>query len=426
MKCLNLHGRLAQLLRVGEPFDELSGIKSMNEAELDLVVAKFCADAGQALKEAWRKLNESQSEVIEPLQVALGKFMGTVGKFGDTGMFQEGLENQLGNPDPLMLKGLFRENVLADSSNLRALTSNYKIIFSTLQEYEYIDNWSQQNTKLKKVDWERNRNIPLFLVEIAKGKHPGIKGPREAELKDLEETFGTLRKYYKTICKANCGMFPGDVGYINKSMLIEVEAKDKNSANKFYEEIVKREKELTAHDDPLIVAGDSAPSQNKFKFMVYAPLPFFTEHRDKHLTEEFAAFDSSMSLKSSFQTMIYCKLDVNDKEKMLLELLDAFSIPELIQILGKNEEAQGVIFDSSSYANSIVKEALKPDSTQIILIQGRRPLSLRILMDTKVVKEGSLSIQEAIQAYQYTGPLFQVLTHFFWHFRQIQCLITGF
>lgn len=196
---LNLHSLLASKLLVGEFLDELSGICSMTEIELDTAITSFVDEAVEIIKRECRLLKEHDASPAGAAESALSKFAGPVGKFGDNRMFQEGLENQIGTPDPFILKGIIRDNVLADGSRNRSLTSNYRIVFCDLQEYarllgnrfeyEYV---ADRGIKLKEEDVVEN--IPIFLLEVAKGLHPGIQGPSEAELKDLADNFKKLRE----------------------------------------------------------------------------------------------------------------------------------------------------------------------------------------------------------------------------------------
>jgi hypothetical protein len=61
----------------------------------------------------------------------------------------------------------------------------------------------------------------------------------------------------------------------------------------------------------------------------------------------------------------------------------------------------------------IAEAALRTESDDIsehkmVFIQGRRNLSLRDLMALEEVRRAGLRVEEAIQLYQYTGPIFQV------------------
>jgi hypothetical protein len=416
VRILNLNGRLARQLKIGEPGDELSGIRQMDLAELETALDKFCASARRALFKQWKNLKEASDSGIGDVEIVLSKFTGTVGKFGDTGLFQEGLENQLGSPDPLVLKGLLRENVLADGAKDRKVTTNYKIVFSDYQEYvrvfgnpsEYLASWSPDQTMLSEKEWDQNRNIPVFLLEIAKGMHPSIKGPNEVELKDLANVFEALRKTWWNICKANCGMFPGEIGHVLHMVQVEVKAINSESARRLYEDIACLGKQVSETDEPLIDAGDSAPLQACFEFAVYAVDYHFTKNSlIPDMKERFEKIDPTTSIKCSHRAFIYCDIEKGDKETSLRELLCTFDHQKLIQILGQEHDLDGS-FEASACIDSIVKEALKTDRARVALIQGRKRLTLRQLMEVPIIKVAKLSIIEAIQAYQYTGPLFQV------------------
>jgi hypothetical protein len=223
---------------------------------------------------------------------------------------------------------------MAIGSEITKVTSNYKIRFSDKQEYarlfghpdEYLDTWWYDlGLKLSRDDWSTNKKIPIFLMEVAKGLRPNIKGPGEAELKELKDTFIDLRKHYIDICEINHGVFPGDAGHVN------IGVEDKLS-------------------------------------------------------------------------YIYCELEPhNEMEKGLRERLNRLDASVLIQIL---EEA--VVIEKSECIDRIVKEALKVDGVKrVTLMQGRRRISLRESMSIPAVHEAGLSVQEAIQAYQYSGPLSQ-------------------
>jgi hypothetical protein len=154
------------------------------EEALDL----FVKDLVSVVKSEWSLLKKTGSSGIGNLEVkeAMSKYAGTVGTFGDTEMFQDGLENQLGSPDPFILTGILRDNVLSDQSRERSITSNYKIVFSLVQKYARVlgnpfEYERGSSTKLEQKGM--HEDIPNFLIEVAKGLHPKIEGPTETELK---------------------------------------------------------------------------------------------------------------------------------------------------------------------------------------------------------------------------------------------------
>jgi hypothetical protein len=90
---LNLTGCLARRLKTGEIFDQLSGIRQMSTEELNVAVSLFAEDVGNMLKAECSKLRNSvQTNLKTEAEKAMSKFTGDPAMFGDTIMYQEGLE----------------------------------------------------------------------------------------------------------------------------------------------------------------------------------------------------------------------------------------------------------------------------------------------------------------------------------------------
>ena len=69
--------------------------------------------------------------------------------------------------------------------------------------------------------------------------------------------------------------------------------------------------------------------------------------------------------------------------------------------------------DKEDHISAIIRKVLDPGSNtqsgpRVVLVQGRRSLRLRDLMCLPEVMAAELRVEEAIQAHQYTGPLYQV------------------
>ena len=93
---LNLSGRLARLFKVGEPFDEMSGVKQMGEADIETLLDEFVCEVRRVVRKEVKNIKaESLAFVHSQQNVLNSKFV--VGKFGDTEMFLDGLESQLGS-----------------------------------------------------------------------------------------------------------------------------------------------------------------------------------------------------------------------------------------------------------------------------------------------------------------------------------------
>ncbi len=420
VKCLNLDELFVRLLKVGVPMDELSAVRKMSDAEIDTLLDSFHAAVTHVLRAELTRLGEpGQTAGSGQVEEALNKFTGAVGRFGDSAMFQEGLESQLGSPDPFILKGILREHV----STERSITSNYKINFSNEQEYARVFGHPSEYERSHKTilpESECSEDIPIFLQEIAKGLHSAIKGPSEAELRDLTTSFKKLRRCYDEICRMNNGTFPGEFGHVHKSKKIEISTKDLPTSRNFFKNLVnigKDRYEQYGLAFSLVGTVDPLPSQHQFKFMVYGPLRFFSDHKDQELVALFATMEPSVRvLKSSCRVYVYCDVDRADKEAMLRELLGSFEVDgrfdvdDLHEIFCEEAMPSGLPATEASSVciDNIVHAALKPEDSSIVLIPGRRRLGLREMMQIPEVKTAELRVEEAIQAYQYTGPLFQV------------------
>ena len=285
---LNLDGRLARQLRVGNPFDEYSGLREMGEEECDELLRNLVEEVAPVFKAELKRLKQNRHVTAdsgtEDISAVRSKFFGFDGKFGDTEMFQEGLESQLGHADPLLLKGILREH----SSTVRKVTSNYKIDYSDKDEYARVFGHPEEYEIEESIlpQGERfnpeNGDIPIFLLEVAKNLHT-IKGPGFAELRELKDHFKNLRKRYDDVCKSNTsGVFPGENGHVH---------------------------------------------------LGYA----------------------------------YCEVVASNSDN-------------------------------------------NPSHLEKTVLQSRRRVGLRELMKLEVVEDAKLRLEEALQAYQYTGPLFQVLS----------------
>ena len=402
-RSLNLDGLLACRLKAGFLFDELSGIRETTEAELDKQLLSFFLAVSHAVKREWKKLQDPCSSPSAEVETVMNKFTGIVGKFRDAVMFQEGLVNQIGSPDPYILKGILHDNVLAEGSKKRSVTSNYKLLFDDSQEYARILGNPQEytkdsHTKLQDSDLRNNRDIPIFLKEVAKGLHPETKGPSETELKDLEPEFKKLRERFETTLKENDGCFPGDIGHVQKSMEIEFEASNLDTAKRIHEALVTKSKTMTNNVSFEI---GSMPSGNSVTVSVFAPLSFFSSKADKDLAAWFQTL--GFLKKHTNRCYIYCDLSHKQSDghapASLQDQLKSSDLPVLRQISGLQHGTKEDCIDK------ILKE---PNQPQISLMQGRRALSLRQLMELPDVKNAELRVEEAIQAHQYTGPMFQV------------------
>ena len=437
VKSFNLNGRLASLLNSGDIFDQMSGIRTMNETEMKMALRMFGEVVEDIVMDAWRKVTDMKrmdqglnytSQVIKEID----KFAGDLGKFGDEKMFQEGLEAQIGIPDPLILKGIFRENVLRPDSGNKRVSPNYKIVNSDKLEYaRLLGNPSEYSkdseTLLTDSEMRDFDGIPIYLAEVALRKHSVegqsgghsetekgrlVGGPSAAELKDLRPEFEKLKDLYKTICGQTNGIFPGDTGYTQKSLEIRLEGKSElPTLTALKDEIEEQLKAFNIEAAARVVVVESSETAMFSTVTVFWPIVSDDSRNfEAWLKHEFRKLEAG--LKQFPVTYLYCEeaAELNREENLaeLRELLMRLDDSQLLQIcegLGsapssKDERVKLIVADARK-TGGITRPAID-------FRQGRRRLSLRELMSVKEVRDAELRVEEAIQAYQYTGPLFEV------------------
>ena len=415
VKSFNLNGRLAASLSSGDLFDQLSGIRGMEESELKTALRKFGEDVEYIVLEAWK--SEIQADKyhglnnINQVEKEMDKFAGNLGKFGDEKMFQEGLEAQIGIPDPLILKGIFRENVLRPDSGNKRVSPNYRIVNSDKLEYARLlghqsEYSAYSETLLTDSELRQFNGIPFYLAEVALGKH-SVGGPSEAELKDLQPEFKHLKELYEKICCQTKKIFPGDTGYTQKSLEINLEGKAAQlNVAALKDEI---EKQLKAFKIEAAGAVLVESSESPIFTTVTVFWPIVSEG-----SQEFEAWLKKVphggTTKGS--TYLYCdeaaKLNRDENLEKLQELLTGLDDSQLLQICEGLGSAPST---KEERVERIVAEARNTGGIErpaIDFRQGRRRLSLRALMSVKEVRDAELRVEEAIQAYQYTGPLYEV------------------
>jgi hypothetical protein len=141
-RSLGLDCVLARHLKVGDLFDQLSGIKAMTESELQQALDLFASDVRVILHgELWKLKNVGS--MSEQAKAVMSKFTGGfTGRFGDSNTFQGGLEREIGIPDPAILKGIFRENMSETGSKNQFRTSSLRdcleILLSMLPETRFL------------------------------------------------------------------------------------------------------------------------------------------------------------------------------------------------------------------------------------------------------------------------------------------------
>ena len=418
-RSLRFENTLANLLPTGPVFDPLQEIKEMSDHKIREIITEASNEVFRNFVAEKEKLKRADNGFPAEVESTMSKFTGDVGKFGDIGMFEEGLENQIGNPDPYILKGIIRENASEDGFDRLSVNPNYSIVYSPFYEYSRLlghpSEYNTEKTELKEEDLKGNEDIPIFLLEVAKGLHrDGATGPTLSELQDLKLEFVKLRKSYEQVSKTNeesigQAMFPGDIGYAHKSMQLKITAENSQTAKKIYSIIAK----LSGDSKGCFISAGFPPTPNDkvFTVSVFGAFSFFSTNNADSLQEKLKDLVSGANLQRSDIVYIYCNLEHQGcNESRLKEMLNKFSSTAISQISGLD----GVSHEE--HVSAIVKKALGPanhsadsahSGVRIVLVQGRRHFGLRDLMCLPEVKAAKLRVEEAIQAHQYTGPLYQ-------------------
>ena len=404
VKQMNLTGRLARLLDIGDLFDQMSGIKRMSENQLETVAKEFGKEVADILKERKKELISNPTKEKD-MQEIMGKFDSS-GKFGDAEMFKEGLENQLGPADPFILKAIFREHMPIKNSD-RVITGNYKIpVDSTLE--------------LARVLGTNDAEAYLFQLARDSKKDPeNTKGPAEAELRDLRFEFRKLREIHSAI-EIGPGYFPGDVGYVQKSLEFEFEVEMADS--ELQNVLRKIEEQFDPLKNPGSLLIENMKDSRRKTFTLYAPISFYQSGKHRSILID------ECNLKATSNEHIYFYYEhIQNKASndTLLDFLDnklrTFEVGALREIYGTDAPSdKQVIIDEilknfrteilENQTNDMSKSsAIKFWKNRISLLPGRRNMTLRELMQVDIVRSANLRVEEAIQAYQYTGAMYEVI-----------------
>jgi hypothetical protein len=415
-RSLNLDTLFASLLPPGTLYDELAGIKELDHKQIKVIFAKYMQYLEKAFTFRWEKLKQENTAQSLFVDDVMNKFSGDLGKFGDPAMFHEGLENQIGSPDPFVLKAILREH-LGDGSEVNQITSNYKIIFNNVIEFsrlfghpqEYDKDFLPKASKLDERDICENPNIPIFLLEVAKGLIDG-NGPSMAELRDLQPEFEKLQIEYKRIVESSdCQVFPGDFGDAQLCMRLTITSEDVARAKLLHADL------KLLHAKPFrgakFIDAGFPPSGSSFTVSVYGSFSFFNGDDDKVVEEDIKRMleqsGSLVTLVRSDVVLLYGDFPHEKDQKALLKDflmgMDLWMLSKLSGLRGNDSKDAHV----SRLVEGTFDCAPSTGSKSIVLMQGRRRLSLRELMNVPEVKKAGLRFEEAVQAYQYTGPLFQ-------------------
>jgi hypothetical protein len=325
-------------------------------------------------------------------------------------MFEKGLENVIGSADPTILKAILQENVLISTAAKKFKTPNYGLVTSDLLEYVRllgnIDEYERnEHTKLSDDVIRENKNIPIFLLEVARGMHGKVRGPTEAELKDLEPVFQQIRELYNRVAD---GGFPGDIGDVQHSVDFvcsnaEIAQEIISITNAFVRPLQLRPGKEPGPDHDCFIFLDTtkAPTVGPFAITVcYRDIDSVAFEALK--SKIMSSFGSSVSIEDR-KKVVYCE---HGNEEALVDHLKTLNIQNLRAKAGLSAaDEEGCI---KQILTSYRTETDEWKQSGTIRKQGRISKTLRELMAIDVVIEAGMRVEEAIQAYVYTGPSYLV------------------
>ena len=194
-RSLNLHEQLARLLKKGNLFDGLKGLKDLKESEVDEHIQEVCAEFMEILPIILRKglfelRNRKKLSAREYKNTKFCMDKAHTGSFAKLEDFYEGPEKFIGTPNPKIWDSIMREHCTRPNSSKTYRSPNYNFDFCPSQEYEFVtdpkpgttyphmnhrDGW----TEVEKAQWlgERGRE-QVKLEEVM--KRPEVE---QAELK---------------------------------------------------------------------------------------------------------------------------------------------------------------------------------------------------------------------------------------------------
>ena len=412
VKQLRLEAALARHLRVGTLMDGLKGVCSMNEDDLHAALDKFCEEVSSIVLDAWKRLKDGRLRSTCDSDVDIRRTMDKyrdegrfLGNFGTKFMFDGGLESELGIPDPCILRAILREHVEANDSGQSFFSSNYGLVTTPRHEFARLFGDPKE--------YNSDESIPRFLLETA-------NGPSETELQQLTDLFTQLREVYCDVGRKNGGIFAGEEGdrvdEIVLSISFPTSALDLSVGTPIITEKVRLaliaclESVETSADVkvrgimtvvPANVVGREIVMKISlpYKEITHAQLQIFKHHLCHSLK-----LSSDVNLSAVQRSFEYCKFV---DEAALQRSIDEMDLKALREM-----SARGYQATEKECREAILQSFRTQDLSWrkqcIFRRQGRQRLTLTQLMCKPAVQAAGLRIEEAIVAYQYTGPIFMV------------------
>ena len=135
VRSLGLDADLARHIPPGTLDDGLEGLKGMSQAQVGLALEAFFADARRKFVMEWETARRPGSTASKSAVEANSKFDGFDGSFATLDLFHKGQD--LGYPNPDLLKGVRLEHTAHPSSNKLFVSSNYRLVTTLSIEFAW-------------------------------------------------------------------------------------------------------------------------------------------------------------------------------------------------------------------------------------------------------------------------------------------------
>jgi hypothetical protein len=163
---LQLERELARLLRTGDLFDGLAGLKTLKEGAerdgfVDEVCAKFAIVVWRLLHDGLRRLeaHDGASRVEDHINSKFCFDGAYEGQFATLDEFFRGPEALIGVPNPKIMEGMEKEHCSRDNATVRFNSPNYNVWTTPELEWEFVvkpvAGKAYPHTPKNKADWEK-------------------------------------------------------------------------------------------------------------------------------------------------------------------------------------------------------------------------------------------------------------------------------
>ena len=200
-----LDWEVAKLLKKGDIFDGLSGLRCLTDREAELHVQEVCSQFKERLEiilmDRLQQLRGSKPQTAKQFMNSKFSLDGKVGSFAKRVDFDEGPERLIGTPNPNVEEGMRREHCERPNSSTTYIAPNYNFEFTPAQEYEFVFNPRKDptvypHTPFDKRNWKEPEGLQW------KGEHG--REPRDLD-KVMQELFSKIGKLERIIKKPEVG-----------------------------------------------------------------------------------------------------------------------------------------------------------------------------------------------------------------------------